>query len=138
MTIEELYEKQKQEIDSLLKVKQRIWQKMYDDQQAMVSAFGSYDNIPDDYKQRIQHEYKEFCQEWDLVNGIHYPTLKKRHTQQRANLSEGRPVYDAPYQPKRSYGEPQLNKARWKQQVSEQKEAIERQKPKYKDKGRER
>lgn len=136
MTIEELYEKQRQEVGSLLKVKEKIWKKMYDDQQAMVASFGSYENIPHDYKQRIQHEYQEFCREWDLENGIHYPTLKKRHAQQRMNLSEGKPVYDAPFQQRRSYGEPELNKARWKQQVSEQKEAIERQKPKSKGRGR--
>jgi len=139
MTIDELYEKQRQEINDLLKVKEKIWKKMYEDQQAMVSAFGSFDNIPDDYKQRIRHEYQEFHREWDLETGIHYPTLKKRHTQQRINQSEGKPVYQTPFQPNKLYPENQTDRERKKQElIDQQREVVQRQKSKYKNRERER
>ena len=91
MTLPELYEQQQRERDHFEALRQKHWDDLQKEQQQITGAFGSKENLPEDYRKRMDEQVKNYHQEWASETGQRHLELTAYHHDQRAAIT-GQPV----------------------------------------------
>ncbi|QEC79338.1 hypothetical protein [Mucilaginibacter ginsenosidivorax] len=83
MTLPELYEQQQREIEQFKTIRDKAWADLRKEQEEIIGAFGSEDNLPEDIRKRMDNQMNSYLNTWSMEGGEHYEAIMKRHDEQR-------------------------------------------------------
>ena len=87
MALVQLYEKQDLDFKDFETLRDNTWADMKRRQEYLISAFGSKESLPEQYRKLIDQEINEFVKEWSLPEGQRYKGLLAEKQKQIKDLS---------------------------------------------------
>ena len=82
MNLMDLYERQQQEIDRFKVLRDQVWQKVLNENEKLVAAFGDKETLNTDAKALYNGRIDAFNVEWSLDNGTRYRDMLNEHKKQ--------------------------------------------------------
>ncbi|WP_374950696.1 hypothetical protein [Mucilaginibacter sp.] len=83
MSLPELYAQQERELKQYQEIRQQVWDRLQQEQQEFIAAFGSKEQLPEHIQQRIDKQIEDHNQEWAQDTGLRYQELQHNHIAQR-------------------------------------------------------
>ena len=91
MDLADLFKKQQQDLESFKTIRDNAWKEMKERHDNIIAAFGSIENLTDEYQTRITSDISNYHKEWAVETGTRYKDIIAQHEKQRRAITGNKP-----------------------------------------------